>query len=346
LVDKNVLSQCSNQLIGKLIIQNDLQSVAQFFPGKGLPKALTTLKAGEFFAMGGFSPVPTRVSMKKRVTRAGGVTPSLAKRVVKKYVGPLNQILMKEMEMSREGRETESGMANLGLTPSVKVDDVPAMVKRERRFGIFGPKETVTGLEAQFRTLIQLGVRIRRGLLKRRFETVYVILDGTTGKEVLISRGLEVVRGFEKLLGLTTLQVEVLREVMPDADTSVIDIASRLGESRSTVSRVLSFLNDKRLVRTIEVKRKKLFRRLVDLPGEPTETSPIELAEVDLRKARVVLPRLREQDVRDAVKGLWEGADVDSFEPFLYPIFRVELVLKRKHRQVWLDGRSGRELIF
>ena len=33
LVDKNVLSQCGNQLIGKLIIQNDLQSVAQFFPG-------------------------------------------------------------------------------------------------------------------------------------------------------------------------------------------------------------------------------------------------------------------------------------------------------------------------
>ncbi len=58
LVDKNVLSQCGNQLIGKLIIQNDLQSVAQFFPGKGLPKELTGLRAGQFFAMGGFSPTP------------------------------------------------------------------------------------------------------------------------------------------------------------------------------------------------------------------------------------------------------------------------------------------------
>jgi hypothetical protein len=205
LVDKNVLSQCGNQLIGKLIIQNDLQSVAQFFPSKGLPKELTTLKAGQFFAMGGFSPVPTMVSVKTRTTKPGGVTPALARRVVKKYVGPMNTTAVRS-ELS-EGMVKPSGKVGLGLVPSVKLEDIPTMVRRERSFGILGPRETVTGVDAQFRTLIQLGVKIRRGLLKRRFETVYVYLDGATGKKVSINRGMEVLNGFEKLLGLTTLQV-------------------------------------------------------------------------------------------------------------------------------------------
>jgi DNA-binding transcriptional ArsR family regulator len=344
LVDKNVLSQCGNQIIGKLIIQNDLQSVAQFFPGKGLPKELTGLRAGEFYAMGGLSPAPTLLTVRKRLTKPGGVTPALAKRVVKKYVGPADQRSAGgESSEGSQGRAAHEKEA-VGLEPSVKEEDVPAIVRRERRFGLFGAKEAVTGVEAQFRTLIQLGVRVRRGLLKRRYETAYLFLDGATGKGVSVNRGLEVVRGFEKLLGLTTLQVEVLREVMPDADTSALDVASRLGESKSTVSRALGFLNERRLVRTIEVRKRKLFRRLVDLPEEPQESTPLELTGLAVGRAEVLAPRIGEQDVRDAVKGLWEGADVESFESFLYPVFKVGLVLRRKHRQVWLDGRSGEEL--
>ena len=347
LVDKNVLSQCGNQLIGKLIIQNDLQSVAQFFPAKGLPKELTGLKAGQFYAMGGFAPLPSLVTIKKRVTKPGGVTPSLAKRVVKKYVGPMGPKAATSGETEKTGGPRQlAGRVALGLAPSIKIEDIPTMVRRERSFGIFGPKETVTGITPQFRTLIQVGVRKRRGLLKRRFETVYAFLDGITGREVAIDRGLEEENGFEKLLGLTTLQVEVLREVKPDGDTSALDIASALGESKSTVSRVLNHLNERRLVRTIEVRNRKLFRRLVDLPGEPSGFVQLELEEVDVGGMKVVPPRLKEADVREAIKGLWDGADVESFESFLYPVFRVELAVRRKHRQVLVDGRSGRELAF
>jgi len=344
LVDKNVLSQCGNQLIGKLIIQNDLQSVAQFFPGKGLPKELTTLRAGQFFAMGGFAPTPSLVTIKKRVTKPGGVTPSLSKRVVKKYVGPTNQGVYRTTQPEPGEVKQHPGKVAPGLLPSVKGEDVPLMVRRERSFGIFGPRETVTAVTALYRTLIQLGVRKRRGLLKRRFETVYVYLDSATGKEVDIDKGLEVVGGFEKLLGLTTLQVEVLREVKPDGDISALDVASAIGESKSSVTRVLNILDNKRLVRTIEVRKRKLYRRLVDLPGEPSEFSPLELEEVPIDDKTVPASRVKESDVREAVKGLWEGADVESFETFLYPVFKVELVVRRKHRSVLIDGRSGKEL--
>ena len=346
LVDKNVLSQCGNQLIGKLIIQNDLQSVAQFFPGKGLPKELTTLRAGQFFAMGGFAPAPSLVSIKKRVTKPGGVTPSLSKRVVKKYVAPMGSGQVRVVHPELEETSQQPGRVALGLPPSIKAEDIPLIVRRERSFGIFGPRETVTGVTLLCRTLIQLGVRKRRGLLKRRFETVYAYLDAVSGKEVLIGRGLEVVSGFEKLLGLTTLQVEVLKEVKPDGDTSALDVASAIGEAKASVSRALNYLDNKRLVRTIEVRNRKLYRRLIDLPGEPSEVSPLEMEEVPLDDVKVLAPKLKEPDVKEAVKGLWEGADVESFETFLYPVFKVELVVRRRHRSVLIDGRSGKELTF
>ena len=344
LVDKNVLSQCGNQLIGKLIIQNDLQSVAQFFPGKGLPKELTNLRAGQFFAMGGFATTPSLVTIRKRVTKPGGVTPSLSKRVVKKYVGPSNLVHVTRPEQG-EAKQRPGKLAR-GLPPSIKEDDVPLMVRRERSFGIFGPRETVTNVTPMYRTLIQLGVRKRRGLLKRRYETVYACLDASTGKEILVGKGLEVVGGFEKLLGLTTLQVEVLREVKPDSDTSALDVASAIGESKSSVTRVLNLLDNKRLVRTIEVRKRRLYRRLIDLPGEPSEFSPLELDEVSVEDGKILTPKLKESDVKEAVKGLWEGADVESFETFLYPVYKVELVVRRKHRSVLMDGRSGKELEF
>ncbi len=346
LVDKNVLSQCGNQLIGKLIIQNDLQSVAQFFPGKGLPKELTALKTGQFFAMGGFGPAPALVTIKKRVTKPGGVTPSLSKRVVKKYVGPVNRGAVQATQPRLEEGAQNRGRVAQGLPPSVKAEDVPLIVRRERSYGIFGPRETVTGVTRLDRTLVQLGVRKRRGLLKRRFETVYAYFDATTGKEVRIGRGLEVTNGFEKLLGLTTLQVEVLREVKPDSDTSALDVASAIGESKSSVSRVLGTLDGRRLVRTIEVRNRKLYRRLIDLPGEPSVFSPLELEEVPVEDSRLSASKLKEPEVKEVVKGLWEGADVESFETFLYPVFRVELVVRRRHRSVLVDGRSGRELAF
>jgi len=346
LVDKNVLSQCGNQLIGKLIIQNDLQSVAQFFPGKGLPKELTTLKAGQFFAMGGFAPAPALVTIKKRVTKPGGVTPSLSKRAVKRYVGPINRQRAQDARPAPEKASGSSAKLAKGLLHSIKEEDIPMMVRRERSFGIFGPRETVTGVTPLHRTLIQLGVRKRRGLLKRRFETVYAYLDAASGKEVLIGKGLEVVGGFEKLLGLTTLQVEVLKEVKPDSDTSALDVASAIGESKSSVTRALNFLDNRRLVRSIEVRRRMLYRRLIDLPGEPSEFSPLDLAEVPVEDGRTSDLKLRESDVKEAVKGLWEGADLESFETFLYPVFKVELVVRRKHRSVIIDGRSGKELFF
>ena len=82
LVAKNVLSQCNNQLIGKLNIRNDLQAVAQFFPKRELPKQLTSLEPGRFYVSGTISPEPQLIQIRARETMPGGGAPKLKPRTI------------------------------------------------------------------------------------------------------------------------------------------------------------------------------------------------------------------------------------------------------------------------
>jgi hypothetical protein len=348
LVDKNILSQCSNQLVGRLLIQNDLRSVSQFFPGRGLPKQLTALKPGTFFALGGFSPEPASVTIKKRETTHGGVTPVLRERVVKPFMGALAELKLSALPSNtptfRKLEARTGGTSPLGLPPRIKADDIPLFVRRQKTLVFFGKEETATSVQLHYRPLIEVGVRLRKGLIKKKFETRFCMLDGETGRFANLGEKLSFTQGLERLLGLTVLQVEVLRAIKPDNDSSVIDVASRLGESRGVVRRAINVLEKKRLVRPIEMRRSKLVRRLIDIPPPPRVERERGFGAVDIKGAKVRDAKVSEQEIRQAVRGLWDGADLDSFKPFLYPLYRVELTLRRRRREVWLDGRSGHEL--
>jgi DNA-binding transcriptional ArsR family regulator len=344
LIDKNVLSQCGNQLIGKLIIQNDLKSVSQFFPGKGIPREPTTLRPGDFYAMGGFSSEPARVTVRERETRHGGITPKISARVVKPFMGTLRTSTATIVPISSEGKRTEA-VKLLSFPTPIKEEDVPAIVKRRKSPPLFGKEETVTAVQLYLRPVVEAGVRLRKGVLKKRFETSYFHIDGITGKIVELDGHISEREGFERVLGLKANQIEVLREIKPDSEVSVIDIASKLQEPKSAVGKTVSALESKRLVRVVEYGRKRLARRVVDLPEVKWVDMPLELGELEKGEARVEDARVKEGELREVVRGVWEGADLDSFTVFHYPVYKVELMLKRKKRFVWVDGRTARELV-
>src|SRR5660397_268968 len=61
LVNKNVLSQCANQFIGKLTTENDLKAVDLFFADRKELEILHKLSIGEFFVMGNSVKEKTRM---------------------------------------------------------------------------------------------------------------------------------------------------------------------------------------------------------------------------------------------------------------------------------------------
>lgn len=80
IVTKNVLSQCNNQIIGKLSIENDLKAVDLFFGSKREVEELSSLDPGDFYIMGGLTREKTRMRFGKRETKHRGLTPILAPR--------------------------------------------------------------------------------------------------------------------------------------------------------------------------------------------------------------------------------------------------------------------------
>ncbi len=80
MVDKTVLSQCGNALIGKLNVKNDIAAVRQFFYKRDVPSQLTQMQPGQFYAVGGLVPSPQLVQFKERTTTHTAATPTLQKR--------------------------------------------------------------------------------------------------------------------------------------------------------------------------------------------------------------------------------------------------------------------------
>ncbi len=412
-VDKNILSQCSNQLIGKLVIKNDLNSVAQFFSNHGPPNQLTALSPGEFFALGGIVQEPEKVKIRARETRHGGMTPKLHPTVVGDSVGKILEtiqlgtpretaialpdeqetaVLVQEkketavalpkpettavvprkeisdvveelgaqfednqsedipesdsvdFEPIRAGTDSDSKI--MGLAPMIQAESVPALIKLEKTYRLFGQKENVTGVALVFRPLVEVGVRIRAGLIKKKFDTKYFLLDGMSGKLAEVTDRLGTKKGFEKLLTLDEGHIAILKALYPDRDLSLIEIAGVAKRETEETRRFLKGLEDRRLVRSTKSGRAKMYRRLLDIPKIDLISQPLlklnELTPSDGFKLSKL--KIKEPQVREAVKGLWEGADVDSFRHIYYPVYVAEIILKGRTRHVWIDGRTGKEI--
>jgi hypothetical protein len=415
LVDKNILSQCSNQLIGKLVIKNDLNSVAQFFSGSDQPRVLTTLKPGEFFALGGLAGEPTKVKMRTRETRHGGMTPKLnpanvhpsVERILetvqdgrpaealeveettielpeqetrpappptRKMIPALPKVTPGELEEESSIESPATGIIEegeqrievlpmegfldwdktrkpdevLGLTPLIEPESVPALLKLEKSRKIFGSKENVTRVGLGFRPLVEVGVRIRSGVLKKKFETRYFFIDGVSGKIVDITDRLGFQSGIERLLGLDEGQIIILKALQANRDLSLIEIAGASQRMEEETRNMLRGLEAKRLVRSTKLGRAKMYRRLADVPKVDLLTKPLlKFNELDTSQGfKLAKLKIKEDQVREVVKGMWKGADVESSRQVYYPVYLAELILKKKKRYVWIDGRTGKEIEF
>jgi hypothetical protein len=80
MVDKNVLSQCGNQFIGRLRTENDLNAVSLFFRSKESLNLIPDLEGGNFYAMGNLAPAAQKIKVRQRETAHGGGTPGKEKK--------------------------------------------------------------------------------------------------------------------------------------------------------------------------------------------------------------------------------------------------------------------------
>jgi len=230
------------------------------------------------------------------------------------------------------------------MNPTFTAEDVPTIVKRDKSFIFFGKEEVVANAQLILRPMVEVGVAVKAGMIKKRIEMRYLILDGQTGKAVDLRDTPTMYEGLERLIGLNSQEIEVLRTTKPDRDMSVLEIANKVGVSKEMLRRPIRVLEEKRLIRSYQVGKTRVFRRIFVFPDFPWHESEQPLEPVDDPKAKLEEYKLDEEKVREVIKGLISYSDVQSFKRFVYPLYRVELMMRRRKRVVWLDGRTGREI--
>ena len=293
--------------------------------------------SGSKIAMGGLSAVPRLIKIREKLTKHGGSTPRLAGRVVKPFKPAGSKSVAGAVAVPKVG-----GEAAVGINPAFREEDIPNIIRRDKSFIFFGEEESVTRAQLVMRPMVEVGVAVRAGVLKKRVEIKYLVLDGETGRFVELREVPVLSDGIQWLIGLTSEHIEVLRTIRPDRSMSSLEIANKLGVSREMLRRPIRELESRRLIASFRAGRSSVYRRSYSFPDiqwHDTERA-LEPVAIQAKSARGLIA---EDSVREVLKGLIPHSDVQTFRAFFYPLYRVELMMKRRKRVVWLDGQTGEE---
>ncbi len=345
LVNKNILSQCGNQVIGKLTTENDLKAVDLFFADRKELELLPKLVPGEFFLMGNISKEKVRIKVSQRVTQHKGLTPKL----VQKATGKISELKTslgvseKVEEKSEEVIEKQSfGKGKYsGIKSTINKDQIEKIIedKRKKKYGMFGEKEHVKSIDLVYHPLIWVEINVLEGIIRKSYKPYSFIVDGVTGEFVDIKSGLRYSDGVSKLLNLNENEVKVLLEIYRNKKITIADLELKTKLSEMTIRKMVSGLQDRKIVTFVMEGKSKLYSLLVNFRAPDLKQS-VSLPEISEITGKTNKQLVTQESLRKIIKGIREDADITRFEVFYYPIWFVNL----GNRKLRIDGVNGKEI--
>jgi hypothetical protein len=345
LVTKNVLSQCNNQIIGKLSIENDLKAVDLFFNSRKEVEELADLIPGEFFIMGRLAHEKTKMRFGKRETQHRGLTPQLTPR-------PKPPIHPYQQPASLEHADHAEAVASVAssydaVIPRITREEVLKIAQGKRKKKVFGmgTEERVASVEMLYWPLINIEVRYIGGLLKKNTKTASFMIEGREGQCVDIGTGLRLSPCFSELIGLEEEGVRILSCMTADGVTEAdLEAATKL--ARNAVRKTLKNLEEKKLVTTaghagkVPIYVPLLVNKIPKL-GQLREISTMQM---EAPRRPVIQREIEETEMRTVLKGLEPTAEIVAFETFYYPVYEIILASRERERAVFIDAVNGNEI--
>ncbi len=341
-VDKNVLSQCDSQIIGRLTVEADLKPVSQFFKSRNLEKELVNLQKGNFFIMGALSPAPNLVKIRERETKHGGYTPEL--KVLSTY--NISDVLRKIKFQTKTGKESAKRNKVQALQPAFGPEDAKALVPKRKKFGLFGKEETIVSAELIFRPLYDVKILEPTGILNKSFIEKHVYIDAITGKQAVIEEGILFAHGIEMLLGLSETEIQLYRTIKNGSEEDADTLSKKIHLTKDSLIRTARLLEKKGLIISQRIGRKVFYKKSLKEPKFKFEIRELEFSEQDIDLKENVESLINEEEVKRILSYLLDKMTVDKIQVFFYPFYRIRLELEGKHRLVFLDGLSGKEIVF
>lgn len=351
-VTKNVLSQCNNQAIGKLSIENDLRAVDLFFGSRAELEELAALAPGEFFVMGGFVRKKTRIRFGKRETQHRGETPELSRRAGAPGL-PTRRVSPRAPSATHPRPSAPAAPAPAppshglpGPSPALTREEAVALAEKRRRrgalLGLGGKRLASAELVAW--PLARVQVKFLGGLLGRTVRSTTFLLDAVHGDLVRIHRGFSIRPGFSEVMGLPSDAVRVLSRLPLSGATPAE--AERLSDlPREAVTAALGALRERRLVTEAgragpaKILIPLLSKSLPSVSGLKAGGDPA----LGQTTGQLLEARVTEGQVREVLKGIEPTAEVVSFSLFSYPLYELTFADGGRERRIYLDAVTGKE---
>ncbi len=349
LVNKNVLSQCGNQLIGKLTTENDLKAVDLFFVDRKELELLPKLNTGEFFVMGNVVKEKTRMQTVQRMTQHKGLTPKL----IPKATGKITELKtslgfagipeeIKEEEKGKVKETYESGERKLkGVEAKIPKEQIEAIVdgKRKKKYWLFGEKEHVKSVELIYHPFVWVEVTAPEGFITKSLASHSFIADSVSGEFVDIKNGLKYSTGISRLIGLNENEIRILMEIFRNEKITIGDLELKTKLSETTLRNIIHNLQDRKIITFSKQGNLKLYSFLINFEPPDLKQS-LSRPEIQQISGRTYKQGLTEDVLRKIIKGLEDEADITKFEVFYYPIWFVNL----ENRSLKIDGVMGKEI--
>ena len=327
LVNKNVLSQCGNQLIGKLTTENDLKAVDLFFANRKELEDLPKLDPGEFFVMGNISKEKIKMKSIQRTTQHKSLTPKLVKK---------SQLKIEEIKSNIETeKKPKSGC--LGLKSKITKEEVEKIAEsnRKKKHTLFGEKEHIKSIELEYVPLVHVEIKILEGLLSKKPKTHYFILDDE-GSLVEIENGLKRKQNLSQFFKLGENEISVLYKFSKSKKLTAEEVSLKNKISESTARKVISSLEDKKILTFKKEGNVKIYFPLEDL-NFPDLKQNIQLPSLE-HISNEQKPKITEEQIRNFVKAVYPESDVTKFFIFFYPIWKISI----GKRGMKVDGITGK----
>lgn len=353
-VTKNVLSQCNNQVIGKLSIENDLRAVDLFFASRAELEELATLQPGEFFVMGGFVRKKTRIRFASRETEHRGETPEISRRKDATFLpgragsGPAHAISSPPLrDAGTEHPGAAPRPAGLpGPAPAITREEAIAIAeKRRRRGAILGlGRNRLVSTELVSWPVAQVEVKYHGGLLGRTVRNATFLLDAVHGGLCRIHRGFSIRPCFSEVIGLPADAIRVLHHLpLTGATPAEMEVLS--GLSREAVAAALAALQERRLVTEAgRAGQARVFIPLLSkrLPAVGTLKGGCDIP-LQAGKGLSLDVKVTEVQIREVLKGIEPTAEVISFSLFSYPLYELVFSDGGREKRIYLDAITGKE---
>jgi predicted transcriptional regulator len=347
LVNKNVLSQCGNQFIGKLTTENDLKAVDLFFADRKELELLPKLNTGEFFVMGNTVKEKTRMQAFRRITPHKGLTPKLIQKTTGKITELKTNLGFVESAGGLEEREKvtvagEIGGVKLnGVGANILKEQIEAIVeeKRKKKYWLFGEKEHVKSFELIHHPFVWIEINSPEGFIMKSLTSHSFIVDSVSGEFVDIKNGLKYSTGISKLIGLNENEIKILFEIFRNNKITIGNLELKTKLSETTIRNIIRHLQERKMVTFSKEGNLKLYSLLInfEIPDIKQSFSCPEIQQISGKANTQVLT---EETLRKIIKVIDEEADITKFELFYYPIWFVAL----ENRKLRIDGVTGKEI--